>query len=316
MKDENSVPCSSRIEPVFTLFPRLPFELRAKIWDSCIGPQVLDVWSHYYHKSTIITVEDDPAKTIPKASNLARYPISDREDNPAGENGLFVITPERIPIMHICQESRAVTQSKGMFIFNSNKPDIELIAPDITWPYMGQGYQDMRPSKWELFDPADDAYFIHCSENVEKLRPVHGNIWNIIRLLGWVKNTIKHLALTLADFSYLVCQSTGRRMGQEAPGDWAWLAEFPNLKGISIIGGKQAGVRTKKNLQKRIAQMQESWDDSEKGLRKDQYQEKWKMPGLRYFDDRTMLDKNLKGSLSREDLQRLYSRLYELISTG
>lgn len=308
-EDEKKTQYFGGTAPVFTLFPRLPFELRAKIWESCIEPQVLDIWSHYYHKSTIITVENDPAKVEPSQSNLARYPtsaspdsrVTSREHDTLVEHGLFIITPQRIPILHICRESRALAQSKGMMIFNSNRPDIELVAPNITWPYMGPGYEDMRPSKWELFDPANDVYFIHCSEDHRKSRPVHRNICNIIQLLGWVKNTIRHLALTLADFSTLVIASSGRRLGQELPGDWAWLAEFPNLEDILVIDGEQAGLRArtagKEHLKERITKMQQSWYDSENGLRKDTYRDKWKMPILRYVDDRTILEQGLGRSL-------------------
>lgn len=108
-KEEGAVLGAELSSSTFTPLSRLPMELRIKIWDCCIEPQVLDIWSHDYHKSEISTAENAPVAGDRSLARGTTRPYKGRYA-PSVVSGLFVITSERIPIMHICRESRPFAQ--------------------------------------------------------------------------------------------------------------------------------------------------------------------------------------------------------------
>lgn len=168
-----------------------------------------------------------------------------------------------------------------MIIFNSNKPDVELIAPDISWGLMGEGYQDMRPSKWELFDPTYDVWVFR----LKRKHATHHRVLIITELLGWVKHSVRWFAMTTRCFEEIVEVSSGRPGFQSKT--CAWLGKLPSLEGILVIdkGYKRHVKRGEVGIQKLFDAMRTSWEKSDNGLRDDGYADKWKMPKLKYVKD-------------------------------
>jgi hypothetical protein len=182
----------------FIPFPRLPTELRLKIWSCCFEPQVIDIWIF---------------KTAPSRQDRSIYEIHPPEGN-------FVLTPKRIPLWYICHESRDWAKEQGILLLHGDVPSPKWRE----WNVNIAGLNVATHSTRTLFEPKHDLLCLH-RKNVAHMDVDLPRI--LTRLRYSVSSHVRYLGLYYEDFDTLT---------SGAPGAWLSLRALESLEVVVVVG--------------------------------------------------------------------------------
>ncbi|KAK2612377.1 hypothetical protein QQS21_001641 [Conoideocrella luteorostrata] len=143
------------MEPVFHLFPRLPYELRALIWTLTVEPRTVPIscW-----------IGDRPAKEVNPSDEYWRRDLSSETHMPEFAKHhattlplvLYAASPIKPSIIHACRESRALNLYEKLILEPGSEASFAWVNFDVDTIDIGD---------YQIFQR-----FKHCGHKIRRLK--------------------------------------------------------------------------------------------------------------------------------------------------